>query len=159
MAKQSNYPVSFYFKLNFKGEDFAFKEVSGISKEINVEEVVSGGENRFKYRLPKINTSQNLVLKRGIVTKGSELINWCTSTMEEGLVNPIVTHDISVNLLSPEDLVLIEWTFHDAYPVKYSISDLRSEENTLVFETIEFAYTFFDITPRNPESSTSDLFG
>ncbi|MEZ4873956.1 MAG: phage tail protein [Flavobacteriaceae bacterium] len=68
MALQSSYPVSFYFKLSFKGVDAAFQEVSGISKELGVEEVVCGGENRFKYRLPTTTSGQNLVLKRAVVS-------------------------------------------------------------------------------------------
>lgn len=67
----NNYPLGFYFELSFKDEDAAFKEVSGISKELSMEEVVCGGENRFKYRLPTITTSQNLVLKRALIPKGS----------------------------------------------------------------------------------------
>jgi hypothetical protein len=43
--------------------------VTGISKERSLEEVVCGGENRFKYRLVGIATSQNLVLKRAKVEK------------------------------------------------------------------------------------------
>jgi len=62
----SSYPVGFYFELSFRGEDAAFQEVSGMSKELSVEEVVCGGENRFKYRLPTVSSSQNLVLKRAL---------------------------------------------------------------------------------------------
>ena len=98
----SNYPVGFYFELSFKGEDAAFKEVSGISKELNMEEVISGGENRFKYRLPTITTSQNLVLKRALIPEGSQLIDWCASTLDEGLANAIITHDVSVSLFNPD---------------------------------------------------------
>ncbi|MFZ0597999.1 MAG: phage tail protein, partial [Flavobacterium sp.] len=67
MADSTDYPVSFYFTLSFSGVDAAFKEVSGISKELSMEEIVCGGENRFKYRLPTVSNSQNLVLKRAIV--------------------------------------------------------------------------------------------
>ena len=59
----SDYPVSFYFTLPFAGVDAAFKEVSGISKELSIEEIVCGGENRFKYCLSTVLSSQNLILK------------------------------------------------------------------------------------------------
>lgn len=49
---------SFYFRLSFLGAasklDVAFQEVSGLSVQIDTEEVTCGGENRFKYRLPKL---------------------------------------------------------------------------------------------------------
>ncbi|MBQ0788019.1 MAG: phage tail protein [Oceanihabitans sp.] len=149
MVKQSDYPVGFYFKLTFKEEDIGFQEVLGISKEIEVEEVVSGGENRFKYRLPTITSTQNLVLKRGIAAADSELISWCKSTMDEGLINPIIPMDVSVSLVNKEGLALISWTFYNAYPVKYSVSDLSPDPNAIAIETLAFAYSYFEITPKD----------
>lgn len=148
----STYPVSFYFELSFKGEDAAFQEVSGIAKEVSVEEVVCGGENRFKYRLPTVSTGQNLVLKRALLPTGSKLIDWCSSVIDEGLGINVETHDVSVSLLSADGDVCMMWTFHNAYPIKYAVSDLKSQENGLVIESIELAYTYFEV-------ASSTMFG
>lgn len=142
----SNYPVGFYFQLSFKGQDAAFKEVSGISKELHLEEVTCGGENRFKYRLPTVTTGQNLVLKRALIPDGSELADWCASTMDDGLITSLETHDVTVSLLDPDGYVTKAWTFFDAYPVKYSVSDLKSQESEIVIESMELAYTYFEIS-------------
>jgi phage tail-like protein len=141
----SDYPVGFYFSLSFEGEDAAFKEVSGISKELGVEEVASGGENRFKYRLPTASSSKNLVLKRAIIPTGSKLITWCSDTLDGGLANAIKTQDVSVDLLDNGGKVLMKWTFHNAYPINYSVSDLKSQESEILIESIELAYTYFNI--------------
>jgi phage tail-like protein len=141
----NNYPVSFYFALSFQGEDAAFQEVSGISKELSVEEVVCGGENRFKYRLPTIATHQNLVLKRALIPKGSKLAAWCAGALDAGLANTIVPQDVTVSLLNANGSVCIRWTFYKAYPIKYAVSDLKSQENALVIESIELAYTYFQV--------------
>lgn len=146
MANDSNYPAGFYFSLSFEGEDSAFREVSGISIKLSVEEVAIGGENRFKHRLPSSKTSQNLVLKRGLVPAGSQLINWCASSLDAGLNNPIEVHDVSVRLLGADNLVLSMWTFYKAYPVKYAVSDFKSQENTLVIESVELAYNYFSLS-------------
>jgi len=145
---RADYPVGFYFELSFAGEDAAFQEVSGISKELGIEEVVCGGENRFKYRLPTVASSQNLVLKRALVPSGSQLLNWCANCIDQSFVNKITTHDVSVSLLGADGSMITKWTFYSAYPVKYSVSDLRSQENDLVIETIELAYTYFKISPK-----------
>ncbi|MFK7748127.1 MAG: phage tail protein [Kordia sp.] len=139
------YPVGFYFSLSFEGEDAAFKEVTGINKELGVEEVASGGENRFKYRLPTASSSKNLALKRAIVPTGSKLITWCSDTLDGGLANAIKTQDVSVDLLDNEGKVLMKWTFHNAYPINYSVSDLKSQESEILIESIELAYTYFNI--------------
>lgn len=151
----SIYPVGFYFELSFKGEDAAFQEVSGISKELSLEEVACGGENRFKYRLPTVSASQNLVLKRALIPEGSKLVDWCSDCINGGLTTSIQPHDVSVSLLSADGSVCVMWTFFNAYPVKYSISDLKSQENGLVIESMELAYTYFEITP---DTSIADLF-
>jgi phage tail-like protein len=143
-----NYPVSFYFELSFQGEDAAFQEASGISKELSIEEVVCGGENRFKYRLPTVSTSQNLVLKRAFMTNGSKLMNWCASSLDQGMAVSLQPHDVSLSLLAKSGMVSKKWTFFKAYPVKYSISEFKSAENGIVLESIELAYTYFQINSK-----------
>lgn len=140
------YLVGFYFNFVFPGgEDAAFQEVSGIGKEWNVEEVVCGGENRFKYRLPTVATFQNLVLKRGRVKKNSPLTEWCRKTLDEGLAVPIMPKNVTVNLLNQEGNTCLSWNFIRAYPVKWSTSDLKSLESEILIETVELAYQYFEI--------------
>lgn len=146
----SNYypPVGFYFSLAFTGissdNDVAFQEASGISSEMDVQEVAEGGENRFKYKLPKTGKYSNLILKRGLMTKSSPLATWCQSTILSNLEKAITPKDITVTLLNQDGDKLMAWNFLRAYPVKWSISDLKSQENNLVVETLEFAYTYFE---------------
>ncbi|MBL0358419.1 MAG: phage tail protein [Chitinophagaceae bacterium] len=141
-----DYPVSFYFELSFPGVDAAFQEVSGISRELNVEEVVCGGENRFKYKLPTIATNQNLVLKRAIVPTGSLLLSWCAACIDLGLAVSIQTYSVILSLLNSNGEVCMSWVFKNAYPVKYSVSDFKSQESSIVIESIELAYTYFEIS-------------
>ncbi|MEP1489569.1 MAG: phage tail protein [Algibacter sp.] len=141
------YPVSFYFSVSFdEYSNIDFQEVSGLSKEQAVEEVAGGGENRFKYRLPTGATSQNLVLKRAVVLKDDWLVEWCSDTIDGGLANPIQTKTTSVNLLDKTGVVSMKWVFYDVYPIKYSVSDLKSQESEILIDTIELAYTFFTVS-------------
>lgn len=148
MESKTDYAVGFYFSISYPGikaGDTAFQEVSGITRETTVEEIACGGENRFKYRLPTASTSQNLVLKRAIVIKNSDLIQWCSDCIDNSLSKPIQPRDVTVNLLDSTGNVCVKWTFYKAYPVKYSVSDLSSQDNQLLVESIELAYTYFDV--------------
>jgi phage tail-like protein len=140
----NTYAVSFYFVLLFKGEKIAFQEISGMAEEMSVEEVVCGGENRFKYKLPTVATGQNLVLKRALVPVASKLVDWCKNSIGGGLMKNVEPNDISVYLLNAESYVSMKWVFHSAYPVKYSFSDLKSQESGLLIETMELVYTYFE---------------
>ena len=70
-------PCGFYFRVEFVGIDGMeddkeqrFQEVSGLSFEVETEELKEGGENRFVYKLPKRTKYPNLVLKRGLLRAG-----------------------------------------------------------------------------------------
>lgn len=137
-------PVGFYFSLHVDGEEIAFKEVSGLTQEMGIEEVETGGENRFKHRLPKTAEYQNLVLQRAIVNSNSQFLNWCETALSSAFDHAIMPKDISVTLHDSEGQILMRWNFFNAYPVKIEISELRSQQNEVPLETVELAYTYFD---------------
>lgn len=136
-------PVGFHFEVHFFGiggeDDSQFQEVSGLTAEIGVEELQVGGENKFTYRLPTRAKYNNLVLKRGML-KDSALIDWFRNAIENFEFKPA---DLSIHLLDENHQVLTSWDFIQAYPVKWSISDFKALENSLVVETIELAYQYF----------------
>ena len=138
-------PSSFYFKVVFTltgGQvDTSFQDVSGISGELNVEEVEEGGENRFVHKLPKKVKHGNLVLKRGIATISSPLVIWCKSVIEGDLSSSIVTMPIMVYLMNEYQVPIRGWLFGNAYPVKWNVGDFNSTKNEVVLETIELSYT------------------
>jgi len=142
-------PVSFYFQLVFSGpfgtSDTSFKEVSGITMEMGIEEIAEGGVNAYKHRVPTAVKFPNLVLKRGLVPRTSLIALWCTQTLQGGLEETIETRNIIVNLLNENGLPLKSWNFVNAWPVKWAISDFNSMNNEIAIETLEFAYSHFQI--------------
>ncbi len=144
----SDYPITgFYFRLSFPLElglfDTSFKEVSGMSMEMGTEEIAEGGENRFKHRVPTGAKYQNLVLKRGLTTSVSALSLWCESTIGGGLSSSITTQTILVSLMDESGFPIKNWSFVNAWPVKWEFSPLDSMKNEIVIETLEFTYDYF----------------
>lgn len=123
----------------------SFKEVSGLSMEMGVEEIAEGGVNGYKHRVPTTAKFSNLILKRGMVTSYSGVAQWCFDTLEDGLEEGIDTKTIVVNLLDESGLPLKSWVFVDAWPVKWAVSDLNSMNNEIAIETLEFAYSYFKV--------------
>lgn len=142
-------PVAFYFQLSLSdvsaNEDAAFKEVSGISMEMGVEEIAEGGNNMFKHRVPTSVKFSNLVLKRGLVPKDSEIITWCNKTLGGNLDDLVETKTIIVKLLDENGNPIKSWSFVNAWPVKWAVSDLNSGSNELIIESLEFAYSYFKV--------------
>jgi phage tail-like protein len=146
VSPHNDYPVNFYFQVGYNKENIAFQEVSGISQELAMEEVASGGENRFKYRLPVVSSTKNLVLKSAVLPANSTFNAWCLSTLSGGFTQPIITSLLTVNLLNAAGNVCLAWTFNAAYPVKYSVSDLKSQDGSILIQSVELAYTYFEVT-------------
>jgi phage tail-like protein len=136
-------PVGFHFKVEFIGIsddiDTRFQEVSGLNMELGTEEVIEGGENRFTHKLPDRAKYGNLTLKRGML-KDSLLIAWCRNAIENFNFFPI---DVIVILLNENHEPLASWVFTKVWPVKWSISDFKSTDNSVVIESLELAYNYF----------------
>jgi phage tail-like protein len=136
-------PLGFHFKVEFsniKGE-FQFQSVSGLSVELETEQIAEGGENRFKHKLPVRTKFPNLILKRGVLVN-SELIKWCRKAVEEYEITPV---NITISLLNEEHEPLMTWNVVHAYPIKWAVADFNAEESKIVIETIELAYNYFNI--------------
>ena len=146
-------PVGFYFTLSFTGvsssSDSAFQEVSGISAEMGTEEISEGGENRFKHKLPTGSRNGTLTMRRGLVTANSQLATWCDQTINSDLSTPITPQSISVTLMDENGAWLTAWNFVNAWPSRWSISDLNAEEGRIVVETIEFTYSYYTTANNN----------
>jgi phage tail-like protein len=154
MAEPYYPPGAFYFSVNIIGVlgvsslitsiDNSFEEVSGIQAEFDIEEIAEGGENRFKHRLPSQAKYSNLVLKRGVVTIDSFLAEWCGETIGANLATPIVTQNLLVTLLDAKGIPTTAWGFSNAWPVKWEIGNMNSQENKILTETLAFSYNFFE---------------
>ena len=136
-------PVGFYFKVNVIGingkNEGSFQEVSGLNVKLNLIEIKEGGENRFVHRLPAPPKYENLVLKRGML-KGSPLLDWAKAGIEQFNFSP---KTVVVNLMDENASPLASWKFIRTYPVAIRISDFKAQESTLVVETFELAYDYF----------------
>lgn len=142
-----NSSLSFYFQLSLEGiiHHTSFKEVSGITMEMETEEITEGGINEFKHRVPTTSKFTNLILKRGIASKNSDLINWCSSILGGGLEIAIITKNIEVSLLDKKGDPLKSWNFKNAWPIKWEVSELSSMNNEVLIEILEFSYSYFEV--------------
>ncbi len=138
-------PWSFYYKVEFEQSlepnDARFQSVSGLSVEYDTEEFKEGGENRFTHKLPTRTKYSDLVLKRGMLT-GSEIVTWLLAAFRERLFVP---RTVNVILMNEKSEPLRTWNVAHAVPRKWTVSDLRADENAIVLETLEMSYRYFTI--------------
>ncbi len=133
-------PVAFYFQVTVDTEDVAFKEVSGLGTEMELETVNEGGLNTYQHHLPKQIKHGNLVLKRAQLPLESAFVTWIKEILEGDFSGSVKTKNIIVKLLNAGNAPVYTWTCEKAFPVKWETDSLDSEKNGILIETVEFAY-------------------
>lgn len=139
-------PVGFHFSVTFDlpkagASDIRFRDVSGLTMELEEFTYAEGGENRFSHRLPVRGRYPDLVLKRGLLVD-SGLKDWIRDAVQNLAIVPVT---VWVKLLDPEHQPLQTYTVTGAWPKKWSISDFSAETSAIVVESLELAYQSFRI--------------
>lgn len=130
--------------------DTRFQKVSGLSAELSTKTVEEGGQNLYSHRLPEKISYGNLVLERGMVVGSPlsiefdtafSLFKFLPSNVLVTLYNEYNRSDPTKSTIAP----VASWMFMDAYPVKWSVSDLDATEKSLMIDTLELAYSRMQI--------------
>ena len=117
-----------------------FTEVTGLGMEMVVEDVEEGGNNDFVHKLPGRCKIGNLTLKRGM-SNSNEFLLWCRDIAH----GKMKTQNISVILYNVNGSTFMRWEFKNAFPVKWSGPQLKSDDKTSAIETLELAHDGFDV--------------
>src|SRR5512134_2509855 len=85
-------PVGFHFRVEFDlagagDADIRFREVSGLTMELEEETLNEGGENRFSHKLPVRGRYPDLVLKRGLLTN-TGVRAWIQDAVQNLIIAP-----------------------------------------------------------------------
>lgn len=116
--------------------DILFQKVSGIGSTVKTTPVEEGGQNLYTQSLPDKIQYDNLVLERGVLV-GSPLSIEFNAAMSLFKFAP---SNVLVNLLDNTRIPVAAWLFMNAYPVKWSVSDLDATNNSVVIEHLELSY-------------------
>jgi phage tail-like protein len=141
--------VGFHFSVIFEllpqfSIDTKFQSVSGLKSTMEFDTVTEGGQNKFKISLPKQNTFENLILKRGLTKEISGLRIWVNNALDNFVFHPA---NLVVSLLNEEHDPVKVWYISQAIPLSLDVSNFGAEENQLVIETLSLKYQYFKEIP------------
>lgn len=141
---EGQWPIAkFHFRADINGEDISFQEISGLESETQIMEYRHGdSENFYPTKTAGLMKTSNLVCKKGVFADDSELLELYNKVFDEkAYYNSDDTRmDILIELLDEEGETVMSWNIINAFPVKFSGTDLKSDANEIAVETIEFAY-------------------
>ena len=116
-----------------------FAEVTGLQAEIETEDYQEGGVSTPLHKLPKGARQPNLVLKRGF-TEARELWDWHHSSGPGRWTKKLERRTVRIIMLNSEGGEKLSWRCREAWPVKWSGSDLKGDANTVAIESLELAH-------------------
>jgi phage tail-like protein len=111
-----------------------FTQATGLSMQIDVLEYLEGGRNDMVHKLPSRVKQGNITLKRGVTTEAA-LLAW----FKASVVNVQPT-DLTIKLYDSEANPQRTWSFAQAYPVKWTVSDFNAGGTEVMTETLEIAH-------------------
>jgi phage tail-like protein len=96
-------------------------------------EVKEGGVNSHSHQLPARQKKSTVTLKNGLAS--GELVNWCIKTMGEQFERLPVT----ITLLNSQRQPVMIWAIADAYPIKWTGPQLKTDTAAVAMQTLELA--------------------
>ncbi len=138
LPSQNTWPaVKFAFSVNMGNTEILFQEVTGLSSETEIIEYRAGNSKQFStVKMPGIKKYGNVTLKKGIFKDDKEL--WAMYNLVK--MNTVERKNITINLLDEAQKIVMSWTLTNAFPVKMTVTDMKSDANEAAVETMELAH-------------------
>jgi phage tail-like protein len=134
----SVWPIAkFYFSVKIGNLVSSFQEVSGLDVETQVIEYRHADSPIFSnQKMPGLVKFSNITLKKGIFKDGKAFQDVCNkSTM-----NTVVRQTVVISLLDEDNKVTMKWTLQNAWVTKMSGTNVKSDTNEGLVETMELAH-------------------
>lgn len=139
------FPVpKFFFKVTLGDSgEVSFQEVTGLDMENDHLEYRSGDDKDFvTLKRAGLRKTGTVSFKKGIFTGDKDVWdNYKTAIMEKKSYSQSKPVDLSVILQDEAESPVVTWTIKKAVAIKLTNGDLKSEENAIAIEQIDFVHS------------------
>jgi phage tail-like protein len=138
-TQNSTWPLpKFYFSVTgLPGGPVSFQEVTGLETEVTPIEYRHGDSPSFyPIKMPGLGKVGNVTMRKGIFVNDTSLWNWFNQIK----MNTIARVTVVVNLLDETGAPKMVWTLNNAFPIKVTGTDLKSEGGEVAVESVDIAY-------------------
>ena len=129
--------VKFSFRVKIGDTEILFQEVTGLSAETQVIEYRAGNSKQFStVKMPGLKKYGNITLKKGIFKDDKAL--WDMYDLVK--MNTFERKTVTISLLDEANNEAMSWTLTNAFPVKMTVTDMKSDNNEAAIESMELAH-------------------
>lgn|SRR5690348_5252694 len=134
----ANYPLpNFHFQVEWGGSRIGFTEVSGLDISIDPIEYREGSSPEYHtMKMPGMQKFGNITMKRGVFRSDNDYYNWLNTVQ----LNTIERRDLTISLLNESHEPVMVWKVKNAWPVRLTSTDLKSDSNAVAIESLELAH-------------------
>lgn len=126
-----------HFQVEWGGTRTGFTEVTGLTIERQIVEYREGSSRESNtIKLPGLEKSHTIVLKRGIMAGDKDFFQWINTVA----MNQVERRDVTISLLNERHEPVMTWKVMNAWPVKYEGPTLKSDGSEVAIETLELAH-------------------
>jgi phage tail-like protein len=132
--------LGFRFEVDLGGVKVACSDVTVPETSVENVEYRTGVDPNTKRMLSGLNGSGSITLKRGITKDMEALYKWCKDVQDKGIRGPELRKTVTITLLDEAKAPAAQWSFDNAWPIKYEIGDFAATSSDIVFETLEITH-------------------
>ena len=133
----------FHFSVKWDDTEISFQEVSGLDAETQPIEYRHGNSKDFSVlKMPGLKKYSDVTLKKGVFKSDNKLWDW----FAEIKMNTIKRKQITISLLTESDEIAMVWELKNAFPLKITSTDLKSQGSEAAIETLVLAHEGLTIT-------------
>lgn len=127
----------FFFKVDWGNAKMGFQEVSGLEAETQPIDYRDGNNKNFSLiRMPGLKKYSDVTLKKGSFKGDNNLWDW----FAEISLNVVKRRTVTITLLNEKEAVMVTWTLANAFPLKFTSTDLKSQTSEAAIETMVVAH-------------------
>ncbi len=148
MAK-GDFPVpKFNFNVDLGSGTISFQEVTGLDQENDSLEYRGGDDKEFvTQKRVGMKKTGTLSFKKGVFSTKSDVLKIYDEVNKKGKYfsnqDPL---DLVINLMDESGSNVLSWKVTGAVPIKMTNGDLKSEENAIAIEQIDFVHSGIALT-------------
>jgi len=127
----------FHFEVKWDATVMSFQEVSGLDAEAQPLEYRHGNSKEFSLlRMPGMKKYSDVTMKKGVFKADNKFWEW----FNEIKMNTVKRKPITISLLDEAGSPTMVWTLKNAWPMKITGTDLKSQGNEVAVESIVIAH-------------------
>ena len=120
--------------------EWSFSVITGLATEVGPVDYRVGDSSEFSVvKMPGMNKSANVTLKRG-VADNAELFNEWMKGIRSGVVK---RETVTITLLDESRNPAMVWELQNAWPTKITAPELNSDGNEIAIEELELCHEGF----------------